>query len=229
MRLIPRRLSIIPHVREHNWLIHDLMMQFLRECASTYARGILVDIGCGQKPWAAIFGPHVSKYIGVDLPSSAHGLDQVDIVGSAYDTTLSSSSCDIILCTEVLEHLEEPQLALEEMSRILKDGGVVIVTVPFFWHLHEEPRDFFRYTCHGLRYLFERARFEVLEIRPLTGFLATFVQLGIYRFRLQRLPLVGRPLNFLLQLLALSVNRRQAWLKRGQAFSNLYGLVARKR
>jgi len=204
------------------------MMRFLTDHASLYASGILVDIGCGLKPWLSIFDPHVSQYIGVDLANCVHGTDEIDVVGTAYETTLSANSCDVVLCTEVLEHLEEPQKALREMNRILKNGGIVIVTVPFFWHLHEEPRDFFRYTCHGLRYLFEKAGFEPVEIRPLTGFLVTFIQLSIYYLRLQRIPLIGRPMNYLLQQVGLLVNSWDRNRRKSTAFSNLYGLVARK-
>jgi hypothetical protein len=57
--------------------------------------------------------------------------------------------------------------------------------MPFIWHLHEEPRDFFRYTKYGLQYLFEQAGFEVEEIRPLSGFWVTFGQMFVYY--LQRL------------------------------------------
>jgi ubiquinone/menaquinone biosynthesis C-methylase UbiE len=69
----------------------------------------------------------------------------------------------------VLEHLERPQDALSETYRLLKPGGHAIVDTPFFWPTHEAPRDFYRYSPYGLRYLLESTGFEVVEILPLTG------------------------------------------------------------
>lgn len=228
MKLIPESLRDYPNVREHNWLIHYLIIRFLKECAEQYASGIMADIGCGAKPYQPIFAPFVSRHIGVDLAESPHNISKVDVIGSAYHTNLEGSSCNVVLCTEVLEHLEEPQEALKELSRILMHQGVVILTVPFFWHVHEAPRDFYRYSEYGLRHLFEQADFEIVEIQPLTGFIVTFSQLSIYFLRrFQRgyvLRTIGRILNWGLQYLALALNRYDS----STDFTNLYGLVARK-
>ena len=80
----------------------------------------------------------------------------------------------------MLEHLEEPEAAVRECARILKAGGIAIYSVPFIWHLHEEPRDFFRYSRYGLKHLFEKSGFEVVEMIPLSGFWVTFGQMFAY-------------------------------------------------
>jgi hypothetical protein len=114
------------------------------------------------------------------------------------------------------------------MHRILKPRGVIILTVPFFWHVHEEPKDFYRYSEYGLRYLFQKGAFEIVELRPLTGYVATFTQLSIYFFRYFQkgyiLRNLGRLLNWGIQHLALKINPYD----RSFRFTNLYGLVARK-
>jgi SAM-dependent methyltransferase len=74
----------------------------------------------------------------------------------------------------VLEHLEEPERGIAEAYRLLKPGGHVILTAPFIWWIHEAPRDFFRYSPFGLRYLLEEAGFEVVEVQPLAGAWTTF-------------------------------------------------------
>lgn len=228
MKLIPKKLRPFPQVAEHSWLIHHLMIDFLTEAASNYASGILADIGCGQKPYQSIFAPYTSQYIGIDLAEYEGVTSKVDVVGSAYDTKLQDSSCDVVLCTEVLEHLEEPLSAIKEMNRILKHKGIVIVTAPFFWHVHEAPRDFYRYSEYGLRYLFEQAGFEVVEIRPLTGYITTLVQLSMcFLMRFQAgyiLRTARRFLNCVLQHLALKLNRYDG----STDFTNVYGLVAQK-
>ncbi len=204
------------------------MITFLRESAQKYAQGVLIDIGCGTKPWKSIFVPHVSKYIGIDYANSLHGTSQVDIIADAYNTTIEENSCDTILCTEVLEHLEEPKKGMNEMNRILKEDGIVILTVPFFWSVHEAPRDFYRYSRYGLQYLFEEGGFEIIEIRPLTGFITTFSQLLIYfLLSFQKglvLRTIGRLFNWGLQHVALWLNKYD----KSFGFTNLYGVVARK-
>ena len=73
---------------------------------------------------------------------------------------------------------------------MLKPGGYALFTAPLFWHLHEEPRDFFRYTRYGLEHLFKGAGFELIEVRPLSGFVTTFITAcGYYLQRFRRGPL----------------------------------------
>lgn len=158
----------------------------LRKVAAKYARGIIGDIGCGDKPYEDLFSPYVEKHIGVDHKDTLHDKSQIDLVGTAYDIPVEAESFDTVLCTAVLEHLEEPDKAIKETYRVLKKGGYAIYTVPMFWHLHEAPRDFYRFTKYGLRYLFEKNGFEIVELKPLSGFWVTFGQELVYylwRFR----------------------------------------------
>jgi len=141
-----------------------------------YARGRMADIGCGEKPYREMAAPFVTEHVGIDHESSLHDRAEVDIVGSAYKIPIASEYFDTIICTDVLEHLEEPSDAIAEAKRILKRGGFAIYTVPFFWHLHEEPRDFYRYSKYGLKHLFEKNGFEILELKALSGFFVTFGQ-----------------------------------------------------
>lgn len=146
----------------------------------------MLDIGCGDKPYESMLSAYVDKYIGLDTEYTLHDKSKADLIGDAYKIPMGDQTVDTILCTAVLEHLEEPARALKEAHRALKPGGYAIYTAPLFWHLHEEPRDFFRYTKHGLAHLFDKAGFEVIKIEPLSGFWVTFGQELIYylwRFR----------------------------------------------
>jgi SAM-dependent methyltransferase len=204
--------------------IHD---QALAGFLSKYASGTLVDIGCGEKPYARMTQGLVTKHVGVDHPDTEHARGNIDVFATAYETTLPDASADTVLCTVVLEHLERPQDAVREMYRILKPGGCVILSAPFFWHLHEEPRDFFRYTRCGLEYLFNDAAFQIVELKALSGFIVTFGQELCYfieRFNRRPLRLLFRVVQNCIQAAAYFLNR---W-DHSTRFSWAYILVARK-
>jgi SAM-dependent methyltransferase len=227
-KLIPRRFDGYPHVGSHNWLIHGILIDFLQDAAKRYASGILVDIGCGRKPYQRLFSPYVSKHIGVDQTESPHGLDAVDIAGTAYDTGLPDNFADAVLSTEVLEHLEEPDAAVQEMHRILKPNGILILTVPLLWHVHEAPRDFYRYTQYGLRHLFEKGGFKIVELRALNGAIVTFSQLPIYvTKRFERIAIIGivfKLFHWAIQHIASALRRFDGMPE----FCCNYGMIARK-
>jgi SAM-dependent methyltransferase len=212
-----------------NILINRIHDRAVIDCGARHLRGRLVDIGCGAKPYAEALAPYVAAHVGVDRPDTPHGRTKVDLLGTAYDIPAEPASFDGALCTAVLEHLEEPEKAIRECHRVLKPGGVAVYSVPFIWHLHEEPRDFFRFSKYGLRYLFEKSGFELLELRALSGFFTTFgTLLSYYVCRLNRGPL--RWLR-LIDLCCLTI-QGTAWLldrvSRDERYTWMYVLVARK-
>ena len=146
----------------------------IRKNASIFFSGRLLDIGCGSKAKQLLIGEFVKTYVGLDQLDCRHDQSNIDVFGSAYHLAFKNDSFDDIICTAVLEHLEEPESALREAHRVLRPGGFAIYTIPFFWHLHEEPRDFYRYSKYGITYLFEKCGFEIVELMPLSGFWMTF-------------------------------------------------------
>lgn len=127
-----------------------------------HAKGVLLDAGCGSMPYRPLVLPQVERYIGFDRERRAGG---VEYVGDVEDLRpVPSASVDTILCSEVLEHVAHPHDALAAFRRVLRPGGVLILTVPFMARLHEEPHDFFRYTEHGLRALLADAGLEVEDM-----------------------------------------------------------------
>jgi SAM-dependent methyltransferase len=173
-----------------NLLINSIHKRELTRVAKAYLVGRLIDIGCGTKPYAEFLKPYVTEHIGVDHEATSHSKDNVDLFGTAYAIPVPDVSFNSALCTAALEHLEEPEQALRECYRVLKSGGVAIYSVPFIWHLHEEPRDFFRFSKYGLDYLFKKVGFEIIEIKALSGFWITFGQALVYNmYRFNRGPL----------------------------------------
>lgn len=166
--------------RRINRMIYSISERHLFQLVKKYFKGKLIDIGCGSKPYYESFKPYVDEHIGIDHECTIHDKNKVDLFGSAYEIPVIDNFFDSAICTAVLEHLEEPEQAIRECHRILKPGGIAIYTVPFIWHVHEEPRDFYRFTNYGLKYLFEKVGFEIIEIKPLSGFIVTFLQLHLY-------------------------------------------------
>ena len=155
-----------------NWvdLQWSLLVAQLREVAPR-AHGKLLDVGCGEKPYEAIFLPYVDSYLGVEHEASfAHTTasaraSKPDVLYDGKRLPFDDQSFDTVLSVQVLEHTSRPQELLEEMARVLRHDGTLILTAPFCFRLHEEPHDYFRYTPHGLRDMCVRAGLEVTETR----------------------------------------------------------------
>jgi ubiquinone/menaquinone biosynthesis C-methylase UbiE len=197
----------------HKRYVRDRLRAAIGERAAKHASGRLIDIGCGEKPYASLLAPSVTQHVGVDHAGSIHSSSRVDIVASAYDIPVADAAFDSALMSEVLEHLEEPLAALRECARTLRPGGVLILTAPFIWHVHEAPRDFYRYSPYGLRHLLEQAGFEVEEVAPLGGFWTTATQLLLYNLvpferGLIRRAGILRAMGCLLMRVALAMERR---------------------
>ncbi|HEY3764047.1 MAG TPA: methyltransferase domain-containing protein [Gaiellales bacterium] len=183
---MPQRRFRHPNESAKNRLVYRTFEAALRDAGSRYARGRMIDIGGGRKPWQPIFAPYVTEHLCVDHveKDDARGAT-VDVIATAYDVPLPDGDAQTLLLTEVLEHLERPADALAECFRLLAPGGHIIATTPLFWHIHDT-RDFFRYTPQGLRYLFTEAGFEVVELRPLGGLWSTVsieVSYGLEKYR----------------------------------------------
>ena len=154
----------------------------LRE-AGSYASGVLLDVGCGGKPYRTLFEDRVETYIGLDYPPTHLALEDVgdvamaDVYGDGASLPVRSGTVDTVLCTQTLEHVPEPWVVMDEMARVLCSGGHLILTAPMAWGLHGEPHDFYRYTKYGLRSLAERSGLDVTYVRPRGGFWALAGQL----------------------------------------------------
>jgi len=149
-----------------------------------YAAGTLLDVGVSEGPYIELFRPVVERYVGMDYPPAlldkqpalwtpqilANVRYSVDVFGDGTRLPFRSGSFDTVLCTEVLEHLPDPDLCVREMARVVKPGGRLLVTVPFTQPLHELPSDFYRFTPGALEHLFERSGLAVEHIEPRGNF-----------------------------------------------------------
>lgn len=134
--------------------------------------GVILDIGSGTQ--ALNYG-NSSRIVRLDIKKT----ENVDIAADAHDLPLPDSSFDAIICKQVLEHLYHPHKAVDEMRRVLKPGGKLVASTCFYWPIHGEPYDYFRYTRFGLEKLFEK--WSNVTVRAQNGLLGV---LGIHFVRL---------------------------------------------
>jgi SAM-dependent methyltransferase len=136
----------------------------------------VVDIGAGDAPYRELFD-HV-EYVTVDWEASQHpGAGASDLIASADALPVADASFSAALMTQVLEHVPEPAAALREAYRVLEPGGVLLLTAPLAWELHEVPYDYYRYTRFGLEHLLRQAGFEQIEVTARSDSFTTLAQL----------------------------------------------------
>jgi SAM-dependent methyltransferase len=119
--------------------------------------GRLLDIGCGNSPFRHLLDPTISKYQGIDVErASSFGYRNPQTI--YYDGKVipfADQSFDAFLCTEVLEHVLDPSELIGEMHRVLKPGGLGIITIPWSARFHYQPFDYHRYTPSALEAIFQ--------------------------------------------------------------------------
>ncbi len=135
-----------------------------------YVRGQVIDLGCGVMPFRELLARMGVVYHSLDLwPRSG----EVTYVGDIQDMPMvPTAGYDAAICLEVLEHVPQPFRAICEIYRILKPGGIFILSVPHLSRLHDEPHDYYRFTIHGIRYLLHEYGFEILEIKVKGGLIS---------------------------------------------------------
>ena len=138
--------------------------------------GSLLDVGCGTMPYKKLF--NVAKYTGLDLDSShARKFSRADFFYDGGIFPFDDGEFNSVLCNQVLEHVFNPDQFLTEINRVLGEGGVLLLTVPFVWDEHEQPHDYARYTSFGLYALLRRNGFMVLVHKKIGADFSAICQL----------------------------------------------------
>lgn len=139
------------------------------------AHGRLLDVGCGDKPYEALFLPHVTEYVGAEYGDTYSGSanarkGKADVLYSGDTLPFGDGAFDTVLCNQVGEHVPRPEAFFGELVRVLAPGGKLIFTVPFSYRIHSEPNDFHRFTKYGLAGYADRNNLSVDFISPRGGF-----------------------------------------------------------
>jgi SAM-dependent methyltransferase len=129
-------------------------------------QGKVLDVGCGESPYAHLL-TSAASYTGIDIAyADQFGMTAKNDIMTFDGRTLSFSNqyFDHIICTEVIEHVEDPKAFVAELRRVLKRDGTLVATIPFSARVHHAPFDFHRFTFWGLKGLF--ADFKEVSITP---------------------------------------------------------------
>jgi SAM-dependent methyltransferase len=148
-------------------VLHRSVEQF---AASLPADAQVLDAGAGELRYAECFKPH--RYVALDLAvgDAAWDYSRLDVLGDLEQLPLASGTFDAVVNIVTLEHVRRPQQVLDELARVLKPGGRLLLAAPMEWEVHQAPHDYFRYTRHGLEYLLHSAGFGVRRLDPVGGF-----------------------------------------------------------
>ena len=163
-RMNPRRTSPIYAVRRPlvDWL-----------AAQDFSGLRIIDVGCGDRPYEGLLGG-ATAVVGFDIPGNPHA----DLHGSIDAIPVEDASFDVVLCLQVLEHVEDPAAAVRELRRIVKPGGRVLLSTHGVYPFHPNPDDFWRWTHAGLELLFrDNGPWESVTVRAGAGTATTLAML----------------------------------------------------
>jgi len=149
---------------DYLYIAHKIERDKMRRFASSL-NGRLLDAGCGRRPHRRYLN-RVIKYVAMDKNRNV----SADVVGNICEIPFKDREFNSVICSEVIEHLQEPDKAIAEIRRVLKDSGVLYLTAPMCWHIHYEPDDYYRFTKYGLEYLLQKSGFKIMTIERMGGF-----------------------------------------------------------
>jgi SAM-dependent methyltransferase len=175
------------------WAVRAPLAAWLQKQAAAGSGGYRVlDVGCGPKPYYPFFADRASEYVGVDVVDNP----VADLRGPVEALPVEDASFDLVLCTQVLEHCDDPAQAVRELRRVTAPGGRVLASTHGVQVYHPSPQDYWRWTHRGLARLFEEgAEWQSVEVTPGAGtatclamLLGTYVEIALRRTPVARGP-----------------------------------------
>ncbi len=154
--------------------------QFYSISIPKYVKGKLLDLGCGHAPLFELYSKYATEITKADWKNSIHNQENIDVFCDLNEALIfGSNSFDTVILSDVLNHLYEPEIALKEIYRILKPGGILLLNAPFLYTLNEEPFDFGRYSIHKYRFWAQKINFRIIQIEQFGGINDVFEHFGL--------------------------------------------------
>jgi SAM-dependent methyltransferase len=202
-----------PPQSSSTWVVRSALARWLREQAAELAEGPpvrILDVGCGPKPYYPFFAAASTEYVGVDVVENP----AADLLGRIEALPVDDASFDVVLCTQVLEHCDDPAQAVRELRRVTRPGGRVLASTHGVQVYHPSPGDYWRWTQTGLERLFvDSAEWSSVSVAPAAGTASAFAMLlGTYIEIALRRTMLARPPVWLLNRAAAAVERRSSAL-----------------
>lgn len=187
------------------------------------ADGRVLDYGCADVPYRGFF-PDSVEYLAADLDGNP---DATLLLNSDGTVPIADGSVDVVLSTQVLEHVADPSLYLSECRRVLRPGGRMLLSTHGFMVYHPDPVDLWRWTCAGLRESVEREGLVVVRFEGIMGVAASGLQL-VQDGLLYRIPeRLRRPFAYVMQRAIAFADRHEPPDSRDMN-ALVFGLVAEK-
>jgi len=161
-----------PRLTDPNYLILRKRRELFRRWLSHIPGSGLhvLDVGGRLQPYRPLLEHRVARYIALDPRATA----VVNILGKAEQLPLADALFDVVFCTQVLEYIPNPVSAVAELYRVLKPGGVLLISAPSIFP-RDSDEDYWRFEPAALRMLltaFPRIQIEA-EGSSIAGFLRT--------------------------------------------------------
>lgn len=212
-------------------LMADGVAEFYSAALPRYARGRLLDLGCGSAPLYDAYRGYVSEIVCADWSNNSHERGYVDVECDLSEPLpMRSGVFDTVIASDVLEHVARPGMLWSEIARILAPGGTLILNVPFYYCIHERPHDYYRYTEFALKRFAEESGLRVVELAALGG--SAHVISDICAKHVQFIPWIGKGLAAIVQVLVRILMKteagRRASSRTAVAFPFAYSLIATK-
>lgn len=213
-------------------LVADTVARLYDKYLRQHASGKLLDLGCGKVPLYNAYKDYITNNICVDWENTLHKNDYLDFeCDLTKDLPFENSEFDTIILSDVLEHIPQPENLWKEMARILAVNGKLIVNVPFYYCIHEQPHDYYRYTEFALRRFIDNSGLTLVQLERIGGspeILADFLAKQV-----QSIPLIGVRLAILIQYLTGAFVKtafgKRISENRSEVFPLGYFLVAEKK
>jgi SAM-dependent methyltransferase len=148
----------------------DIIAAYYDTYIPQHAKGRLLDLGCGQVPFYAAYKKFITDNICVDWANTSHKNEYLDMECDLNKPLpFQDNEFDTVLLSDVLEHIARPEELWNEMYRVLANHGKIMGNVPFYYWIHEQPYDYYRYTEFALRRYMDSLSLKIVRLESIGG------------------------------------------------------------